>query len=288
MEKHDGHGQPGSLAWELCELCTARCYKPPMDQADLRDLLERLRGGQIDVDEAASELQGLSTANLDFARVDHQRALRQGVAEVVFSEGKTSEQVVAIVGELRGRGHSVLATRLNDEQSQALSIAYPDLSFNRAARTASLLGKTPEHRRSARVMLITAGTSDLPVAEEAFETLKACGVTPARLVDVGVAGLHRLLPEINRIREADVCIVVAGMEGALASVVGGLVAKPVIAVPTSVGYGAALSGVAALLGMLTSCASGVTVVNIDNGFGAAIAAVRIIDSSQQTRNQAIG
>jgi hypothetical protein len=248
-----------------------------MDVNRLRRLLEGVRAGQIEIGGALTELAELPFADLDFARVDHHRALRQGIPEVVFAEGKTNEQVVAIARELASKGHGVLITRLSKPQAALLQAELPELSYNAVARTAQSVVSSASHRAESRVVVATAGTSDLPVAEEALETLRACGVRGERINDVGVAGLHRLLPEIERLRTADVVIVVAGMEGALASVVGGLVASPVIAVPTSVGYGAAFEGVAALLGMLTSCAAGVTVVNIDNGFGAAVASVRMLD-----------
>lgn len=254
-----------------------RCYTPSMHEGQLRALLRRLQDGEIDVEQAVSGLAHLPFVDLEFARVDHHRTLRQGIPEVVFAEGKTPEQVLAIVHELLDKEQGVLVTRTSSEQRAALAARFPVLEIDPSARTALALGRVPSHRARARVVVITAGTSDLPVAGEALETLRACGISAARLNDVGVAGLHRLLPEVERVRAADVVLVIAGMEGALASVIGGLVAAPVIAVPTSVGYGAAFEGVAALLGMLTSCAAGVSVVNIDNGFGAAIAAVRMVD-----------
>ncbi len=254
-----------------------------MDARKLRELLEQVKGGEVLVEQALERLEHLPFKDLEFARVDHHRALRQGIPEVVFAEGKTSAQVVAIVRELTARDTAVLVTRLTGEQSRAVAQQFPTLELDPIARTAVGLAEMPAHRAQARVALVTAGTSDLPVAAEATATLRACGVEADCLNDVGVAGLHRLLPEVGRLRDADVVIVVAGMEGALASVVGGLVAAPVIAVPTSVGYGAAFQGVAALLGMLTSCAAGITVVNIDNGFGAAVAAVRLVDRMHSTR-----
>ncbi len=256
-----------------------------MDARKLRALLEQVSRGELPIVEALEELEHLPFKDLDFARIDHHRTLRQGIPEVVFAEGKTTEQVVAIVEELLRRGSAVLATRLTEAQQSAVAERFPELVVEPTARTAVGLGAMPEHRARARVFVVTAGTSDLPVAAEALSTLRACGVEADTLNDVGVAGLHRLLPEVARLRLADAVIVVAGMEGALASVVGGLVAAPVIAVPTSVGYGAAFGGVAALLGMLTSCAAGITVVNIDNGFGAAVAAVRMVDRMHAVRSR---
>ncbi|MDQ3389294.1 MAG: nickel pincer cofactor biosynthesis protein LarB, partial [Gemmatimonadota bacterium] len=204
------------------------------------------------------------------------RALRQGFPEVVFGEGKTPAQLVEIVRRIDHRGDGVLATRVAPAAAELLRAEIPEIELDDLSRTALLPPRQPSARRMAgTVLVITAGTSDLPVAEEAVVTLRAFGNPVERLADIGVAGLHRLLAARDALLDAAVIIVVAGMEGALPSVVGGLVSAPVIAVPTSVGYGAAFGGVAALLGMLNSCASGVTVVNIDNGFGAACAASRI-------------
>lgn len=209
-----------------------------------------------------------------FARVDHQRAQRNGFPEVVFCQGKTCDQVVAICARLAAVHDRFLATRTDESQRSALKQAFPAADVNELARTVSLAHAMPESL-SGKVLVACAGTSDLPVAEEALVTARALGNPVESLYDVGVAGIHRLLSQSETISRADILIVVAGMEGALASVVGGLVSVPVIAVPTSVGYGASFGGIAALLAMLNSCASGVTVVNIDNGFGAACAATRI-------------
>ncbi|MBX6362962.1 MAG: nickel pincer cofactor biosynthesis protein LarB [Gemmatimonadetes bacterium] len=234
------------------------------------DALERLSWLPV---EAVGEVEGGGAA---FARVDHHRALRQGYPEVVFAEGKTTEQVVEICRRLARRG-GFLVTRTNGATRDALAEAFPGVEVNALARTVHLPGGAERgEARPGPILVVAAGTSDLPVAEEAVVTARALGNDVERLYDVGVAGLHRLLLESDALRRAAVVIVVAGMEGALASVVGGLVAAPVVAVPTSVGYGAAFGGLAALLGMLTSCAAGVTVVNIDNGFGAACAANRIV------------
>ena len=242
----------------------------------LRALLADVAGGTVAVDEAERRLAWAPVEDLDFARVDHHRALRQGFPEVVFGEGKTPEQLVAIAERIAGRGDGFLATRVAAEAHEPLRRALPAIELDPLGRTAWLPAAHPVERRTrGTVLVVTAGTSDLPVAEEAAVTARAFGNPVERLADVGVAGIHRLLAAGDALRTASVVIVVAGMEGALPSVVGGLVAVPVIAVPTSVGYGAAFGGVSALLGMLNSCASGVTVVNIDNGFGAAAAASRI-------------
>ncbi|HEX2202481.1 MAG TPA: nickel pincer cofactor biosynthesis protein LarB [Longimicrobium sp.] len=242
----------------------------------LRALLGEVASGAVGVDEAERRLAWTPFEDTGFASVDHHRALRQGFPEVIFGEGKTPEQTVAIAGRIAARGDGVLVTRVSPETQGALRLAFPGIEINELGRTAWLAPPEPRDRQArGTVLVVTAGTSDLPVAEEAAVTARAFGNPVERLTDVGVAGLHRLLAQGERLRAASVVIVVAGMEGALPSVVGGLVAAPVIAVPTSVGYGAAFGGVAALLGMLNSCAAGVTVVNIDNGFGAACAASRI-------------
>jgi len=213
---------------------------------------------------------------LPFASIDHLRPATQGHQEVIFCQGKTSAQVVAIAERLDAAAGSFLATRAEVAQRAALAARFPNALVNELGRTV-YLPPTPEPAPTGRgtILIVTAGTSDLPVAEEAAVTARAFRNSVARLTDVGVAGIHRILTQTDRLRSAAVIIVVAGMEGALPSVVGGLVPVPVIAVPTSVGYGASFGGVAALLGMLNSCAAGVTVVNIDNGFGAAAAASRI-------------
>lgn len=229
-------------------------------------------------------LAELPFVDLGVARIDHHRALRQGVPEVVFAQGKTVEQVVAIATEIVARGQTSLLTRVSTEQARRLAERFSTAEVNELARTVCVKSAEPVTRPGS-VLIVTAGTSDLPVAEEARVTLGACGVRTELLVDVGVAGLHRLLPEVERIRAHDVVIVVAGMEGALSSVIGGLVHAPVVAVPTSVGYGASFQGLSALLGMLTSCAAGITCVNIDNGFGAAMAAVRTLDTLARRERQ---
>lgn len=212
---------------------------------------------------------------LAFASIDHHRALRQGFPEVVFGEGKTTEQVVEIATRIADRGDGLLVTRLAPEAALALATRIPGIETNALARTAYLAAASAPPAGRGTILVVTAGTSDLPVAEEAAVTAHAMGNRVERLTDVGVAGIHRLLSRRDELLRAAVVIVVAGMDGALPSVVGGLVRAPVIAVPTSVGYGAAFHGLAALLTMLNSCAAGVTVVNIDNGFGAAVAASRV-------------
>jgi NCAIR mutase (PurE)-related protein len=246
-----------------------------MDPTRLRGLLERVRAGDASIDQALTELKDLPFADLGYAVVDHHRGLRQGVPEVILAQSKTPEQIAGIAKELARTGQNVLVTRLSAEAAAHVTKEVPGLVYSPVARTATL-EQAPIAALPGRVALVSAGTSDMPVAEECAETMRMTGVTFDRVYDVGVAGLHRLLHKRATFDRAQVVVVVAGMEGALASVVGGLVDAPIIAVPTSVGYGAAFEGLAALLGMLTSCASGITVVNIDNGFGAAFAAARML------------
>jgi len=251
-----------------------------VDKVAILKLLDAVAEGQLTPEAALLPLAELPFSDLGFARVDHHRALRTGVPEVIYAPGKTAEQVVAIARDLVAREQTVLATRVSDDQAVALTAQLPNSVHHVVARAVTITGP---HLAPlpGRVAIVTAGTSDLPVAEEAAVTLACAGLECERVTDVGVAGLHRLLAALPRLQAADVVIVVAGMEGALPSVVGGLIGAPVIAVPTSVGYGAALGGFTALAGMLTSCASGITVVNIDNGFGAALAAVRILRAAQR-------
>jgi NCAIR mutase (PurE)-related protein len=246
-----------------------------MQKSALRALLEAVQRGQVPVEEALNDLRDLPFADLGFANVDHHRALRVGLPEVVFGQGKTAEHIIGIVTELRDKGHSALVTRIEDGKAEALKQVFPEVELDPVARTAFLKLGPIEARGQGSICVVTAGTSDIPVAREAVVTARAFGNEVVELHDVGVAGLHRLLARRQLLYSANVLIVVAGMEGALASVVGGLVSRPVIAVPTSVGYGASFGGVSALLTMLNSCASGVTVVNIDNGFGAAYSATLI-------------
>ncbi len=249
-----------------------------MDKADLKAVLEAVRRGDMTPDDAAARLGG--DDSLGFAELDHQRAARTGVAEVVFCQGKTPEQVAAIVRRFMEREGRALATRASPEAARAVLAAYPDAFYDERARII-MTGHTPgaPHPDDAPyVAIAAAGTSDIPVAEEAALTLDFLGDRVIRVTDVGVAGIHRLFNRRAVLAGASVVIAVAGMEGALASVVGGLVACPVIAVPTSIGYGASFGGLAALLAMLNSCAAGVAVVNIDNGFGAAVHAHKIMRS----------
>jgi pyridinium-3,5-biscarboxylic acid mononucleotide synthase len=252
-----------------------------MDRARLAQLLEAVSSRQVDVATALAELSQLPFSDLSYARVDHHRALRQGMAEVVFAPGKTAAQIAGVASRLIAVGQDVLVTRLDSAVFEDVATRVPELVYREAARTASFQHAVRDMTDEERVAVITAGTSDVPVAEEAIETLRMAGIGCRRFFDVGVAGLHRLLAVLPDLTRAEVLIVIAGMEGALPSVVGGLVAAPVIAVPTSVGYGTALAGFTALMGMLTSCASGVTVVNIDNGFGAAMAVMRQLKQTER-------
>ncbi len=245
-----------------------------MHEAHLRDLLTRVRQGNLPVDEALKTLRELPFQDLDIARLDHHRSLRNGFPEVILCEGKRLDHIVTIMEASCAGPGPVLATRASPEIFEAVHSRLPMVEYNDLAR-AMIYAPTPLAKRSGSILVITAGTADIPVAEEAALTADIMGNQVDRLFDVGVAGLHRLLAHIERIQSATVLIVVAGMEGALPSVVGGLVNRPVIAVPTSVGYGASFNGLSALLGMLNSCAAGITVVNIDNGFGAGFAASKI-------------
>jgi pyridinium-3,5-biscarboxylic acid mononucleotide synthase len=251
-----------------------------MERARLAELLDAVRRGTCPVDEALEQLRALPYEDLGFARIDHHRSLRNGFPEVVFGQGKTPDQVVAIAERLVAAGGNVLVTRLAPEAASRLVTAVPGFEYHELPRLAVRRARPVEEAGSGTVLVVSAGTADLPVSEEAAITAELMGNHVERLYDVGVSGLHRLLAERQRLWDAAVLIVVAGMEGALPSVVGGLVDRPVIAVPTSVGYGTSMQGLAALLAMLNTCAAGVTVVNIDNGFGAAAAAARINQRSR--------
>ena len=246
-----------------------------MERRQLAELLAAVRAGDCSVDEALARLRDLPYEDLGFARVDHHRGLRNGFAEAILGEGKTPEQVIAIAERMVAAGTNVLVTRLEPDAAERLRTALPGFEYHSLPRLAVHRTRAVEPEGRGTVLVVTAGTADLPVAEEAAITAELMGNRVERLYDAGVAGIHRLLDRRVRLWEAAVLIVVAGMEGALPSVVGGLVDRPVIAVPTSVGYGTHLGGLAALLGMLNTCAAGVVVVNIDNGFGAAAAATRI-------------
>ena len=246
-----------------------------MDQASLMALLAGVRDGTIPVADAAESLRDLPYQDLGYARLDHHRPLRTGWPEVVLGEGKTPEQVAGIVPELAGRGHPVLVTRASPEAYRLVRAVVPSAEYNELARCIVVPTDRPVDAQYGGLLIVTAGTADLAVAEEAAVTAELMGCCPERLNDVGVAGLHRLLDRLEQLQNARVIVVVAGMEAALGSVVSGLVSAPVIAVPTSVGYGASFDGLAALLGMLNACAPGVGVVNIDNGFGAGYLAAQI-------------
>lgn len=245
-----------------------------MTTEDLRKLLEGYRENRVSERDAIKALQRQSFTDLGFAKVDTQRELRKGFPEVVFGSGKTPAQAVAIAAELVDAGQRVLLTRVSEEHFKALKKRFKNAKHHDEARCVAIEDK-PLPKRDGVIAVLSAGTSDQPVAEEAAVTAEFMGNRVNRLYDVGVAGLHRLLARLDELQNANVIVVVAGMEGALPSVVAGLVDRPVIAVPTSVGYGASFGGVAALLGMLNSCGSGVTVVNIDNGFGGGYAASQI-------------
>lgn len=253
-----------------------------MEKTQLRSLLEQVVGGNLSIDDATEQLS-TATETLEFATLDHGRADRCGMAEVVFGAGKTPQQIVAICRSLIDRCGYALVTRAREEHVQAVREAFDKVEVG-GRHQAMLIGDPPP-LRGGTIPIVTAGTSDEPIAEEAVLTCRALGQPCVRINDIGVAGLHRLINRLDELQQASVIICIAGMEGALPSVIGGLVSCPVIAVPTSVGYGAALQGVAALLGMLTSCASGVSVVNIDNGFGAAYSATliqRLADAPPRT------
>lgn len=246
-----------------------------MNLKELEALLGAIRTGELSVAQGVERLRDLPFENAGVALIDHHRTLRQGVPETILGEGKTAEQIASIVARMAARGNNVLATRVTEDKGELLRRNYPGGEYDPLARTFTLVQQPLEDLGRGSVLVACAGTSDLAVAREAANTARMFQNRVVEIADIGVAGLHRLLAHSRELREAAVIIVVAGMEGALPSVIGGLVEVPVIAVPTSVGYGAAFGGIAALLGMLNSCAGGVTVVNIDNGFGAAFAATRI-------------
>ncbi len=245
-----------------------------MNREELKRLLESVQSSETDVEDALEKLADLPQKELGYATLDSHRELRVGYPEVIYCAGKTVEQVRGIIKSMLELKNDILATRATEEMYRAVLEICPDAQYNTLGRTITVQRNEKKYPEGV-IAIVCAGTSDLPVVEEAYETARALGNKVEKIVDVGVAGIHRLFSKLERIRSARVVIVVAGMEGALASVVAGLVDKPVIAVPTSVGYGASFGGMAALLTMLNSCASGVSVVNIDNGFGAAYAASQI-------------
>lgn len=234
----------------------------------IEKLLEGVQKGDVSIQDAMQKMKALPFEDVDFAKIDHHRSLRQGYPEVIYGESKTAEQIEQITQKLLEKGNNILVTRANEEAYHAVLRVAPEAKYNKMGRTITIQ-KEAMPKPESYIAIIAAGTSDLYVVEEAYETATILGNDVRKIVDVGVAGIHRLFAHLEEIQKAKVIIVIAGMEGALASVIGGLVDKPVIAVPTSVGYGASFGGVAALLSMLNSCASGVSVVNIDNGFGAA-------------------
>ncbi|NNU77671.1 nickel pincer cofactor biosynthesis protein LarB [Clostridium estertheticum] len=239
-----------------------------MNKEEIKVLLENVKDNKTNVEEALEKLEDLPFKDLGFAKIDNQREIRVGYPEVIYCEGKPVDQVRDIVKYMLTKDNNILGTRANEEMYNAVKEICIDAEYNKFGRTITINRKR-ETLTESYIAIVAAGTSDLPVVEETFETARILGNKTIKIIDVGVAGIHRLFSRLDVIRGAKVIIVIAGMEGALASVVGGLVDKPVIAVPTSVGYGASFGGIAALLSMLNSCASGVSVVNIDNGFGAA-------------------
>ncbi|AGY76598.1 nickel pincer cofactor biosynthesis protein LarB [Clostridium autoethanogenum] len=238
-----------------------------MDEIELKKFLESIKSGKVGLEEGVATLKDLPYKDLGYAMIDNHREVRVGYPEVIYCAGKTVEQVKGIVKFMLTKNNDILGTRATKEMYEGVKKISPDAEYNEAGRTITIKKKNRKKTKSY-IAIVTAGTSDIPVAEEAFETAQIFGNRVEKIFDVGVAGIHRLFNKLDIIRKAKVVIVIAGMEGALASVVGGLVDKPVIAVPTSVGYGTSFGGITALLSMLNSCASGVSVVNIDNGFGA--------------------
>lgn len=249
-----------------------------MDAQKLQQLLKAVSAGEVSSKQAFELLKTLTYDDLEFAKIDSYRAVRQGIPEVIFGPGKTAPQIVKIAETLLTNHKIVVATKVTAEVAEQVLSLIPDGRYEQTAKML-IFGTAPEPNTATTVSVVTAGTADLPVAEEAALYLVASGIKVNRVFDVGVAGIHRLFPHVQQLKESQAVIVVAGMDGALASVIGGLIASPIIAVPTSVGYGASFQGLSALLAMLSSCAAGLTVVNIDNGFGAAVAALRIIGVS---------
>ena len=239
-----------------------------MNIRKIENLLKNVKSGKTSMDEAVAQLKSLPFEDLGYARIDHHRSLRKGFPEVIWGEGKTSGQILSIMKELKRKGQNILITRLEERKARAIQKVFPKSQYHPRSKVLTYLTYPVKSEGKGTILVITAGTTDIPVAEEAAVTAQFMGNRVETLYDVGVAGIHRLLSERERLEAARVLIVVAGMEGALPSVVGGLVDRPVIAVPTSIGYGTSFGGVTALLAMLNSCASGVAVVNIDNGFGA--------------------
>ncbi|MBM7557640.1 nickel pincer cofactor biosynthesis protein LarB [Halanaerobacter jeridensis] len=253
-----------------------------MKKKDIKDILHNVKEGDLEVDQALDNLRDLPFEDLGYAKVDHHRGLRNGYPEVIYCEDKTTDEIKGIVEKMMERNQNILATRADEEVYEALKELTDDLEYYERARIV-VIQKEEIELSESKILVMTGGTSDLEVAEEAAITAEVMGNTVERAYDVGVAGIHRLLAQKDKMAEANVIITVAGMEGALASVVSGLTDKPIVAVPTSVGYGANFDGLAALLAMLNSCASGLGVVNIDNGFGAAYLADSIINQIEAAR-----
>jgi len=256
-----------------------------MNPESLKELLKSVSEGRVTPEEAAERLRHMPFEDLGFAKLDHHRSIRCGFPEVIFCQGKTTEQVVAIITRMTEHGHAVLATRAAPEVYEAVRARQPEAIYHKAARAIVLQGRQRCPKLEGLVAVVSAGTSDQPVAEEARVTAEIMGCRTEPFYDVGVAGIHRLLAHTEALAKATVVIVVAGMEGALASVVGGLVDVPVVGVPTSIGYGASFQGLAPLLTMLNSCAAGIGVVNIDNGFGAGYLAALIVRGATQGENK---
>jgi len=243
-----------------------------LNEDTLRILLARLEKGGLSIDDAIKKLKDLPFEDIGFACIDHHRSLRKGISEVIFGEGKEAAEILAIMDRMSGQDENIMVTRLSPDKAHQILSKYPDGVYFEKSRVLTLIRNPTKIQGRGTILVISAGTSDIPIAEESAVTARFMGNKVATIYDLGISGLHRILSHREKLSKATVIIVVAGMEGALPSVVGGLVDKPVIAVPTSIGYGANFQGLAALLGMLNSCAAGVTVVNIDNGFGAGYAA----------------
>ena len=253
----------------------------------IKELLDQVSEGDMTVEEAAEKLRSLPYEELEFAKVDNHRTLRTGYPEVVFCEGKTPEQTAEIFSALAEKNQRVMGTRASESDFAAVSEKFPGARYHKEARIIEIDRRESTDKTGTEngfdIAVVTAGTADIPVAEEAAVTAEIMGRTVDRIYDVGVSGIHRLLDNVDRIKSADVIIVAAGMEGALASVIGGLIDKPIVSVPTSVGYGSNFEGLSALLCMMNSCTSGVSVVNIDNGFGAAAFAVSVLDMADKRK-----
>ena len=242
---------------------------------DIRNLLEKVKNGDIDIDLAIDKLKDLPYEDIGYANIDHHRQIRNGYPEVIYCEGKSDEHILGIIKRMKEKGSNILGTRCRKDTYEKVKNVYPNCEYDELSRILKIQNKPIKNVGKGKIVVVTGGTSDIPVADEAYYTAKFLGNEVERVYDVGVAGIHRLLNKMSILKSARVLIVVAGMEGALPSVVGGLVDVPVIAVPTSVGYGANFGGLSALLTMLNSCASGISVVNIDNGFGAGYLAATI-------------